>query len=196
MEIKIDIPEEFASEYKDDKFSDSLQRLKNDAHSFAGIYEKELIDMLIKAFKNSKEEDTPKTPTPPHPRWKPDEDENYYILMGSGRASEWIWHADNDDGTCMNRYSIGNVFKSEEDAKFAAQRLKVLAEMREWAGDWNDLYELVYIKSLDAVSFSDVLMFNNSFGEMRFATEKDAENCIQAVGKDRIKKYYFMVPED
>ena len=62
MQITIDIPKEFVSEYKDDKFSDSLQRLKNDVHLCAGNYEKEVVDMLIKAFRNAKEENMSKLP--------------------------------------------------------------------------------------------------------------------------------------
>ena len=34
-----------------------------------------------------------------------------------------------------------------------------------------------------------------SFGEMRFATQEDAENCTQAVGEGRIKKYYFGIKD-
>ena len=56
MKIIIDIPKEFIWHFETDRFADSLKRLKSDAHLLAGNYEKELMDMLIEAFKNAKED--------------------------------------------------------------------------------------------------------------------------------------------
>lgn len=50
MKITIYIPKEFEEHWKDDRFKDSLSRLRADAYCLAGNYEKELIDILIKAF--------------------------------------------------------------------------------------------------------------------------------------------------
>lgn len=54
MKIEIEIPEEFEEHFNQDKFEDSLQRLMVDAHMLAGRYERELAEMLIKTFKESK----------------------------------------------------------------------------------------------------------------------------------------------
>jgi len=54
MKITIEIPPEYESEFEKDKFEDTLQRMKADAHCLAGNYEKETISMLIKALKNAK----------------------------------------------------------------------------------------------------------------------------------------------
>lgn len=56
MKVIIDIPKEFVYHFETDRFADSLKRLKSDAHLIAGNYEKELMDMLIEAFKNSRVE--------------------------------------------------------------------------------------------------------------------------------------------
>ena len=56
MKIIIDIPKEFVWHFEQDRFADSLKRLKSDAHLLAGNYEKELMDMLIESFKNSRVE--------------------------------------------------------------------------------------------------------------------------------------------
>lgn len=135
-------------------------------------------------------------PKPPHPRWKPDEDGDYYILMGSGTPSQWIWHADNDDGACIKRYSIGNVFKTREEAEFAAERLKVLTEMREWSGNTHFGAHIYYHRPSDQIMIDWDGNSSYFYGDIRFKSVDDALNCIQAVGKNRMKKYYFMVPED
>lgn len=56
MKIIIDIPKKFVWHFEQDRFADSLKRLKSDAHLLAGNYEKELMDMLIESFKNSRVE--------------------------------------------------------------------------------------------------------------------------------------------
>ena len=62
MRIEIDIPKEFEEQFKQDKFKDSLERIMADIeHSLnngdclcAGRYEHETIEMLQKAFENSR----------------------------------------------------------------------------------------------------------------------------------------------
>ena len=54
MRIEIEIPKEFEEHFKQDKFEDSLNRLYADVHLLAGNYERELAEMLIKAFRESK----------------------------------------------------------------------------------------------------------------------------------------------
>lgn len=197
MQIKIDIPEEFISEYKDDKFGDSLQRLKSDAHLLAGNYEKEVVDMLIKAFKNAKEQDAPKMSTPPHLRWMPKESEFYYYIGDTGGIHIDRWNSDNIDEF---RFSIGNVFRRDNvfqisrEAEFALERMKVLTEMQEWAGKWDDPVILQY----NMINCDIVTRFcpHACNGEIRFSNSHDAIECVKAIGEDRIKKYYFMIPED
>lgn len=130
---------------------------------------------------------------PPHPRWMPEIDGIYYYIY-SKEAHNTYW---GDTTYNIGNYSVGNVFKTKEEAEFAVERLKALAEMREWAGNYNDPYAIAYIgfNNQDVQIIVVDNMGYSSFGEMRFATSKDAKNCINEVGEDRIKKYYFMVPE-
>ena len=63
MRIEIEIPKEFEEHFNQDKFKDSLERIMADIkHSLengdclcAGIYEYETIEMLEKAFENSRQ---------------------------------------------------------------------------------------------------------------------------------------------
>lgn len=157
-------------------------------------YEAKLADLQsqIEELKQAEiEEDSPK---PPHPRWKPKRDEPYYTInVGCACAGSCTWDSDNIDGDI---YSLGFVFKTEAETEFAIERLKVLAEMREWSGKPNDHYRLAldYNMSELIANRTDCPYLINS--DMRFATKEDAENCINAVGADRIKKYYFMIPEE
>ena len=66
MRIEIDIPKEFEEHFKQDKFKDSFERIMTDIKHFAhsskngywlcaGRYEYETIEMLQKAFENSRQ---------------------------------------------------------------------------------------------------------------------------------------------
>lgn len=50
MTITLTIPKEFEDHFNADRFKDSLNRLSADAHLLAGLYERELVRMLIEAF--------------------------------------------------------------------------------------------------------------------------------------------------
>ena len=54
MKVEIEIPKEFVKHFLSDRFKDSLLRLSADAHLIAGLYEQELVEMLIKAFQEAK----------------------------------------------------------------------------------------------------------------------------------------------
>lgn len=58
MKITIDIPKEFEKHFSEDRFRDSLERIKTDCKSpmnwlLSGRYEIELCEMLIEAFENA-----------------------------------------------------------------------------------------------------------------------------------------------
>lgn len=130
-------------------------------------------------------------PEPPHPRPYPECDHSYFYVNEMGGVDETKWNQDQFD---LGTHEIGNVFVTEYAAVFAAERLKVLAEMREWAGKWDDPWYLRYDGG-EIVAFKRHVLTLN-FGELRFRSEDDAINCIRAVGEDRLKKYYFGISED
>ena len=56
MKIIIDIPQDFEKHFNEDRFKDSLERIKADLNEdfvFVGNYERELLDMLIVAFEEA-----------------------------------------------------------------------------------------------------------------------------------------------
>lgn len=144
----------------------------------------------LRALKAEKSEDDP--PKPPHQRPYLENNQTYFYVDEKSEVSDAIWLSDLFD---LGAYKIGNVFPTAEAAEFAAERMKVLAKMREWAGNWDDEFALRYDKNSGIEPYCHAFPCK-SYGEMRFATKEDADGCIKAVGEDRIKKYYFMIPED
>lgn len=143
--------------------------------------EREIADLKLEIFAVGSE-------IPPHHRPELIPGKKYYYLDSGGNVMSALPEKMTSD-SC--RLALCNVFRTRDAAEYAAEYYKVLAEMREWAGIWDDPWVMIYDGwSPKAISIHapDV-----TFGELRFATREDAEGCIKAVGKDRLKKYYFGV---
>ena len=91
------------------------------------------------------------------------------------------------------RLEIGNVFKTKEQAEFAAEKLKVEAELRKFSrpfekGEYNS-YIFFYIDG----DYLEVgyKVSTPSQGAIYFESEEKARKVIEAVGEERIKKYIF-----
>lgn len=167
----------------------TLEELEKRQDELAVIWDE--LQAEFNALKKAQAEEA--KPKPPHPRWKPEYKGKYYIVLYNGCSVETYWAGCTNDN---DEYAIGNIFKTKAEAKFAAERMRVLAEMREWAGNWDDGVAIKYDGTNKMISTTFISPRQYTFGEMRFATKADAEGCIKAVGEDRIKKYYFMVPEE
>ena len=143
----------------------------------------------LRALKAEKGKDD--LPTPPAQRWMPHSYEHYYFYDSTGAVDAKIWCFEPGD---IDRYNLGNVFMQRSDAEFAVERSRVILAMQAWSGKCCDPYEIIYNYSADRVipnMDSDIFLHGN----IRFASFDAACNCIKAVGEDRLKKYYFGIPE-
>lgn len=154
-------------------------------------YEEKLADLQSRIDELRHIEIEDDIPKPPRPRWKPEIKEHYYFIDSKGYVADLGWAEDQFD---LHHFNIGNMFERYDDAAFALERLKVLAQMREWAGNWNDPW---YLRFFDGnIAVNERILTTMNLGELRFACKDDAENCIRVIGEDRIKKYYFRIPDN
>ncbi|MBS4461216.1 hypothetical protein JXA27_01365 [Aerococcaceae bacterium zg-B36] len=119
--------------------------------------------------------------------------DTYYFLDSDGDVLIDYWNAIDVD---KNRLSIGNVFKTKEEAEFEAEARKVYHELKKFSRpfvkhkyNWVIEYDL-YDNDL---SFVDMREFRMSV--LYFESEEIAQEAIDAVGEDRVKKYYLRVEE-
>ena len=129
--------------------------------------------------------------------WKPIRGDRYFSLDSSGISFNTRWDEDICD---LNRFSLGNCFKTKDEANFAAERLRVIAELKRFAEEHNpanfdrnvyglDKWYLYYDQSDKHVHAA-----YNKYGlnsEAIFANSDVTKAAIEKIGEDRLKKYYF-----
>lgn len=129
----------------------------------------------------------------------PKKGDKFYFLLSDGEIDYEYYnptsriHAD--------RISTGNCFKTEEEAKFEVERRKVIHEMKKfaepedyvWDGE-NSHHYIYYNFCCDAIRTGHTYSYKKNV--IFFKSTDDIRDCIEAVGEDRIIKYYLGVKEE
>lgn len=133
--------------------------------------------------------------------WKPVIGDEYYFNNFSGNICKCTWA---DMLVDNNAWDIGNCYQTEEEAKFARERLKVIAELRRFAEehndpiDWNKEMQKYEISCYHNSGEADIHISFTYYGHASnicFSSKEIAQAAINEIGKDRILKYYFEVKE-
>ena len=136
--------------------------------------------------------------------WKPKESERYYFIDA---YQEGIGN-DTNDGTDVDdfRLSIGNYFKTKEEAEHMVEKLKVIHELQKFAFennekeiDWNNFsqnkFYLIYDSEVNNILVDYFSCTRTNSFNIYFTSFKIAKRAIEEIGEDRIKKYYFDIEE-
>lgn len=130
--------------------------------------------------------------TPPNKRWRGEKGDDYYFINAIG-----IVRQNKEDTSEVDdlRYGIGNYFKTKEEAEFESERLKVIADLKDWATPGNDVKYIIDIRNTEeGVIHLEVeanCCYSYQASELCFESKEIAKDAIRAVGEDRIIKYYF-----
>ena len=137
--------------------------------------------------------------------WKPEYDEKYYYIDVDGECYLVSW---NDSDINNNLYTIGNCFKTKEEAEFAVEKQKVTTELKRFAQKHNDKinwhdnsdcnndnwkYSLAYDYRYKKLTVCSTIKMK--LADIYFTSKEIAQQAIKAIGADRLKKYYFEVED-
>ena len=144
--------------------------------------------------------------------WEPKKDEKYYYITDCGDVDNHLYSnlVVNDDYLYANwlieraRFNIGNYFKTKEEAEHMVEKLKVIHELQKFAYennereiDWNNFsqnkFYLIYDSEVNNILVDYFSCTRTNSFNIYFTSFKVAKKAIEAVGEDRIKKYYFDV---
>lgn len=128
---------------------------------------------------------------------KPQYGDTVYYINYIGRIRKRTWINDEDD---LDMWELGNIFFTEEEAKFAREKRKVEVELERYAKEHNgpileDRYYILYDEYDEELTY-DVLIDNKAQGTVVFKSKQLVFDAIEAVGKDRILKYIFGVESE
>ena len=121
--------------------------------------------------------------------------DTYYYVHSIGGVGDDSW---NDHPINKYRLSIGNAFKTMEEAEFAIEKLKVLHELeslgRPFDYGWSNYYfAFDYYNEEISIDFKSDR--NHCFFSCFFNSEEDARQAVEKIGEYRIKKYLFGVED-
>lgn len=127
--------------------------------------------------------------------WKPEINENYYLVSGNGtiKKAKWI-----PCGLDVFRFDNGNVFKTEEEAEFEAERMNVYRKLRQYSSNRKLCKDYFYIgydifkKGIVYVKVSNSII---RYGDLCFESKEVAEKAVEFVGKEKVLKYYLEIEE-
>lgn len=125
--------------------------------------------------------------------WKPKCGDKYWTISHNGYVVQVRWMGDEAEDDI---YAIGNVFKTQEEAEFKAEQLKVEAELRRFARPFDVSernYSFYFDHRINYICTTDYSYTQE--GNIHFASEEIAQKAIATVGEERIKKYYFGVED-
>ena len=120
------------------------------------------------------------------------ESDEYWFVCGDGRVTHTVF---TDNYVDIGRNEIGNVFKTQEQAHFAVEKLKVEAELRKFSRPFEygeNCTEFYYDHEFGRITFL-TLTASQTQGAIYFESKEKAQQAIESVGIDRIKKYIFGV---
>lgn len=135
--------------------------------------------------------------------WKPRIGESFWVIDYDG----YIYYLNDNKLQKSGFVTIGNYFKTEEEARHMVEKLKVIKELQDFALenntekiDWKNNKQLKFFINFDC--------YSNRVGysctddtkpvplNIYFTSRELALKAIEKVGEERIKKYYFDIDDE
>ena len=124
----------------------------------------------------------------------PQQNDKYWYIEDDTDIMPKVWW---NNAYEQSRLSIGNVYKTKEQAEFTVEKLKVEAELRKFSRPFEE-DKHNYFMVLDTCDRSiDIwgMLYSNLQGTIYFESEEKVQQAIYSVGEERIKKYIFGVED-
>ena len=124
----------------------------------------------------------------------PRDGDEYWFINSTGDVVKSNWESLSFE---IDRLEFGHIFKTKKEAEFAVEKLKVEAELRKFSRPFEEDVYNSYIELYmpDKTLTVDDCEHWQKQGVIYFESDKKAQQAIDAVGENRIKKYIFGVED-
>lgn len=135
-------------------------------------------------------------------KWKPEDSETIYSVEADGIITKGEFN----ENSFYDKYLVftNNCFRTEEEAKFRVEQIKVYNELKNFADenndeiDWNNIqqqkYYIYYDWKCKIVNVFHAHEQSKSIN-VYFSNRELAHYAIEQIGEERIKKYLFEVKD-
>lgn len=148
------------------------------------------------------EEQVKEIEKPKYKKWRAEKCETYCSINSDGTTCIYTDFGDVIDNFL---YSIGNYFRTKEEAEFRRQQLLYLQQYKDYLGedlvteeDWKDndilKYYAYYDYDSNIVDIDGGIYFKFQ-GTIYSKSKEKIENFIEEIGEDNFKKYILEVEE-
>ena len=172
--------------------TETIEELKRQVEELKDRFEQETSQILekIEAVENADtKEDKRKL-------FDPELGDTYYFVNDRGRTIRTTYSNGIEDSF---RIDIGNFFLTEEEAKFEAERLKVITRMKKYSFEqyWSDENQAKFILLFNHVyKYIDIVQNRHcQYGDIFFKSLEDFYKCVDEIGEETIKKYCFRLKD-
>lgn len=124
--------------------------------------------------------------------WDLKDEDTYYAIYPTSIKS-YIFNGDDFDNSIRN---MGNMFLTQEEAQFELERRKIEAIMKKYSrpfekkkSNWSIYYNSSFRSGI-AIGKTHI-----TEGGYCFEIKEDAQQVINEIGEERLKKYWFRVVE-
>lgn len=134
----------------------------------------------------------------PKNRWRANCGEHYYTIFSDGYIDR---PCENNQSVDNLRYKLGNYFETPEEVKCELEKRLVYQQLKDYAikhndgeVNWTDENQIKYYISYSSRSNSlliDWCKVRINMYNIYFTSLEIAQNAIETIGEDRIKKYIF-----
>lgn len=120
----------------------------------------------------------------------PQDGDNYWYINQLGIIMHDKWSGFVSEGYMTE---IGNVFQTEQQAQFAAEKLKVEVELQKFSRPFKcgEINRYIFLDTDSGCLNLAGLSYSQYQGTIYFESEDEAYQAIESVGEDRIIKYLF-----
>ena len=124
----------------------------------------------------------------------PQQDNTYWYVGMRGNIFTSQWEGYPSEVAMLK---FGNIFRTEDQAKFAVEKLKVEAELRKFSRPFEygeNCTEFYYDHEFGRIMFC-TLTASQTQGAIYFESKEKAQQAVSTVGEERIEKYIFGVED-
>lgn len=116
-------------------------------------------------------------------RWKPEDGEGFFYIDVYNDIESDEWNCFPFD---IDRYSMGNVFRTKKEAEKALARQKAIVELEDLC-DGMDIIKMPHYQIFFTDGNFGVLRWVGIHSPYRFASEESAQHAIKTLGDEKLK---------